>query len=118
VEGALKTISPDPYFHPEINSSPPTLLLLCHIVGGRVASPPTFTSQAVEEVLETMEPVFEKHPEMVEVMERLVEPERMIAFRVAWVDDDGKQQVRPRVGTRFRVRVRRRVSRCAALRST
>ena len=50
-------------------------------------------SQAVEEVLETMEPVFEKHPEMVEVMERLVEPERMIAFRVAWVDDDGKQQV-------------------------
>ena len=41
-----------------------------------------------------MEPVFEKHPEMIEVMERLVEPERMIAFRVAWVDDAGKQQVR------------------------
>ena len=40
-----------------------------------------------------MEPVFAKHPEMVEVMERLVEPERMIAFRVAWVDDSGKQQV-------------------------
>ena len=40
-----------------------------------------------------MEPVFAKHPEMIEVMERLVEPERMIAFRVAWVDDKGKQQV-------------------------
>jgi hypothetical protein len=40
-----------------------------------------------------MEPVFAKHPEMIAVMERLVEPERMLAFRVAWVDDSGKQQV-------------------------
>ncbi len=60
---------------------------------------PLSCCQAVEEVLETMEPVFEKHPEMVEVMERLVEPERMIAFRVAWVDDGSKQQAR--VGVRF-----------------
>lgn len=51
--------------------------------------------QAVEEVLSTMEPVFAKHPELIPVMERLVEPERMIAFRVAWVDDKGKQQARP-----------------------
>ena len=50
--------------------------------------------QAVEEVLATMEPVFAKHPEMIDVMERLVEPERMVAFRVAWVDDKGKQQAR------------------------
>lgn len=50
--------------------------------------------QAVEEVLATMEPVFAKHPEMIDVVERLVEPERMIAFRVAWVDDAGKQHVR------------------------
>ena len=42
-----------------------------------------------------MEPVFAKHPELIPVMERLVEPERMIAFRVAWVDDKGKQQARP-----------------------
>lgn len=49
--------------------------------------------QAVEEVLSTMEPVFAKHPELISVMERLVEPERMLQFRVAWVDDKGTQQV-------------------------
>lgn len=41
-----------------------------------------------------MEPVFAKHPELIPVMERLVEPERMLQFRVAWVDDKGTQQVR------------------------
>ena len=51
--------------------------------------------QAVYEVLESLEPVIEKHPEFVEkgVMERLVEPERIIKFRVPWVDDNGKVQV-------------------------
>ena len=55
---------------------------------------PPSVRQAVEEVLATMEPVFAKHPEMIDVVERLVEPERMIAFRVAWIDDAGKQHVR------------------------
>ena len=47
--------------------------------------------QAVWEVLETLEPVFEKHPEYVEakILDRLVEPERTISFRVPWVDDNG-----------------------------
>ncbi len=47
--------------------------------------------QAVEEVLDTISPVMEKHPEFVEagVVERLVEPERQIIFRVPWVDDQG-----------------------------
>lgn len=49
--------------------------------------------QAVEEVLGTLEPVFKKNPEYVEIMERLLEPERMVLFRVPWVDKDGVQQV-------------------------
>ncbi|MDF2548707.1 MAG: NADP-specific glutamate dehydrogenase [Anaerosolibacter sp.] len=51
--------------------------------------------QAVEEVLLSLEPVIEKHPEFVEagILERMVEPERQIIFRVPWVDDQGKVQV-------------------------
>ena len=51
--------------------------------------------QAVTEVLMTLEPVVEKRPDLVEagVLERLVEPERQIIFRVPWVDDSGKVQV-------------------------
>ena len=51
--------------------------------------------QAVEEVLESLEPVMEKHPEYeaAGLMERIVEPERVISFRVPWVDDNGKTQV-------------------------
>ncbi|MFH2035426.1 MAG: NADP-specific glutamate dehydrogenase, partial [Candidatus Zixiibacteriota bacterium] len=51
--------------------------------------------QAVEEVLESLEPVIEKHPEYVEakILERIVEPERVLMFRVPWVDDAGKVQV-------------------------
>lgn len=49
--------------------------------------------QAADEVLASLEPVFERDPRYVEVMERLVEPERVISFRVAWLDDKGKQRV-------------------------
>lgn len=51
--------------------------------------------QAVQEVLESLEPVVAKHPEYVEyaVLERLVEPERQVVFRVPWVDDKGNVQV-------------------------
>ena len=51
--------------------------------------------QAVTEVLESLEPVAKAHPEWVEagIFDRIVEPERQIAFRVAWVDDNGKVQV-------------------------
>ena len=51
--------------------------------------------QAVTEVLETLEPVVERRPDLVEagVIDRLVEPERQIIFRVPWVDDNGKVQV-------------------------
>ena len=51
--------------------------------------------QAVREVFESLEPVVEKHPEYEKagVLERLVEPERVVKFRVAWTDDEGKVQV-------------------------
>ncbi|ORX64790.1 NADP-specific glutamate dehydrogenase [Linderina pennispora] len=49
--------------------------------------------QAVEEVFESLAPVFEKDPQYLEAFERLVEPERQIVFRVPWIDDAGKQQV-------------------------
>ena len=51
--------------------------------------------QTVEEVLESIAPVLEAHPEYVEagLVERLIEPERGISFRVPWVDDEGKVQV-------------------------
>ena len=51
--------------------------------------------QAVWEVLESLAPVLDLHPEYREyrVLERLVEPERMIIFRVPWTDDLGRVQV-------------------------
>ena len=51
--------------------------------------------QAVLEVLESLEPVIEKHPEFVSagILQRIVEPERQIIFRVPWVDDNGQVQV-------------------------
>ena len=60
----------------------------------RNPSEPEF-HQAVKEVLESLEPVIEKSPEYVKsgVLERMVEPERIIKFRVPWVDDNGNVQV-------------------------
>ena len=51
--------------------------------------------QAVGEVLESLEPVVERRPDIVEagIIDRIVEPERQIIFRVPWVDDSGKVRV-------------------------
>ena len=51
--------------------------------------------QAVLEVLEGLEPMVERHPEMEKagLLERFVEPERVVTFRVPWTDDNGKVQV-------------------------
>lgn len=51
--------------------------------------------QAVEEVLDSLKPVFEKEPifEKNKILERITEPERVIIFRVPWVDDNGEIQV-------------------------
>ena len=60
----------------------------------RYADQPKFL-QAATEVLETIEPALEAHPEFEEaaLLERLVEPERTVMFRVPWTDDSGKVQV-------------------------
>lgn len=57
--------------------------------------------QAVQEVLGTIEPVVEKMPELEKnaILERIVEPERVIMFRVPWTDDQGK----PHINRGFRV---------------
>ena len=51
--------------------------------------------QSVEEVVESLAPVLEARPEYQKhgILERIVEPERQIAFRVAWQDDQGQVQV-------------------------
>ena len=51
--------------------------------------------QTIEEVLHSLEPVLVKHPEYIKqnILERIVEPERQIMFRVPWVDDNGNVQV-------------------------
>ena len=51
--------------------------------------------QAVREVLESLEPVIEADPSLIEkgVIDSIVEPERIIKFRVPWVDDNGKVQI-------------------------
>ncbi|EHJ55724.1 hypothetical protein HMPREF9318_00253 [Streptococcus urinalis FB127-CNA-2] len=51
--------------------------------------------QAVQEVFDSLIPVFDKYPQYIEenLLERLVEPERIVTFRVPWVDDQGNVQV-------------------------
>ena len=51
--------------------------------------------QAAYEVLTTLKPVIEKHPEFKinALLERITEPERLISFRVSWLDDNGQVQV-------------------------
>ncbi len=60
----------------------------------RDAQEPEFI-QAVEEVFHSIEPVIEKRPDYIaaRILDRLVEPERTIMFRVPWVDDEGNIQV-------------------------
>ncbi|RED66303.1 NADP-specific glutamate dehydrogenase [Cohnella lupini] len=51
--------------------------------------------QAIKEILDSLTPVFAKHPKYMNhgILERIVEPERVVSFRVPWVDDSGKPQV-------------------------
>ena len=67
---------------------------LLETVKKRNSGEPEFI-QAVTEVFESLEPVVEKRPDLVEagVFDRIVEPERQLMFRVPWVDDKGKVQV-------------------------
>ena len=78
----------------------PALAPLYNTVLQRNAGEPEF-HQAVHEVLTSLAPVVDKHPEYAEasIIERLCEPERQIIFRIPWVDDHG----RVRINRGFRV---------------
>ncbi|MGX1701876.1 NADP-specific glutamate dehydrogenase [Microbacterium sp. NPDC055357] len=73
---------------------PPAVTEVFDTVQARNPHEPEFL-QAVHEVLESIGPVLEEHPEFVDggIVERLVEPERQILFRVPWVDDGGRLRV-------------------------
>ncbi len=70
------------------------LNVLYETVKKRNPNDPEFL-QAVEEVFESLQVIAEKKPELLDdgVLERMVEPDRQIMFRVPWVDDQGKTQV-------------------------
>lgn len=74
----------------------PTEYIECVIENVKKKNPgePEFI-QAVEEVLPTLKPIIEKNPEYItkNILERFVEPERQIMFKVTWTDDQGKVQV-------------------------
>src|SRR5271157_5520923 len=65
-----------------------------NIVRAKNPAEPEF-HQAVQEVLESLGPALSKHPEYqkAKILERLIEPERVIMFRVPWIDDQGNVQV-------------------------
>lgn len=65
-----------------------------NLIENRNSNEPEFL-QAVYEVLTTLKPVIDKHPDFEKkaLLERLTEPERLITFRVPWVDDNGQVQV-------------------------
>jgi glutamate dehydrogenase (NADP+) len=73
---------------------PPFVTELMDNVKAKNPSEPEF-HQAVQEVVDSLVPVIEKHPEYrsARILERMVEPERVIMFRVPWVDVQGKVQV-------------------------
>ena len=55
--------------------------------------------QTVEEVLSSISPIMDAHPEYekVDLLKRMVEPERMFTFRVCWMDDNGELSYQPRL---------------------
>jgi glutamate dehydrogenase (NADP+) len=80
----------------------PAITRTLEVVERRNHNEPVFL-QAVHEVLETLSPVVEEHPEIekLNLLERLCEPERQIIFRVVWKDDDGNVQVNRGFRTEF-----------------
>lgn len=84
------TVTLAPTFHPLGDAVQP----IFDVVKARNPHEPEF-HQAVHEVLHSITPVLNAHPEFVEqgVLERLVEPERQVMFRVPWTDAEGRLQV-------------------------
>ncbi|NPV90542.1 MAG: NADP-specific glutamate dehydrogenase [Firmicutes bacterium] len=71
-----------------------TIARVLEEVAEKNSNEPEF-SQAVFEVMESLEPVIERHPDFAEegILDRIVEPERQIIFRVPWLDDQNQVQV-------------------------
>lgn len=70
----------------------PELQAIFDSVKARDPDQPEFL-QAVEEVIESLEPLFEKHPKYLKVLQAVIEPERAIQFRVPWLDDNNQMQI-------------------------
>lgn len=70
----------------------PELQAVFDAVKARDPDQPEFL-QAVEEVIESLEPLFEKYPKYLKVLPSVIEPERAIQFRVSWMDDNNVMQV-------------------------
>jgi len=70
----------------------PELQAIFDAVKARDPDQPEFL-QAVEEVIESLEPLFEKYPKYLKVLPSLIEPERAIQFRVPWLDDNNVMQI-------------------------
>src|SRR5437773_10117454 len=89
--------APDSFFHNMANKSSNSMVLIEEVletVKKRNPNEPEFL-QAVTEVLESIRPVIQRSKKCrdAKILERLVEPERMIQFRVPWIDDNGQIQV-------------------------
>ncbi len=84
-------VSTAPFWSPVKTPSAEQFL---HTVAERNPGQPEFL-QAVTEVMESLWPFIAEHPKYAEhsLLERLVEPERVVMFRVSWVDDHGTVRV-------------------------
>ncbi|MGZ4731983.1 MAG: Glu/Leu/Phe/Val dehydrogenase dimerization domain-containing protein, partial [Terriglobales bacterium] len=87
-------MSTDTLIRPEIKTSGGYIEDIMTIVKSKNPAEPEF-HQAVQEVLESLRVVLQRHPEYREsrILERMIEPERVIMFRVPWFDDAGNIQV-------------------------
>lgn len=85
-----------------MNSLPPVLTKVIEVVRNRNPGEPEFL-QAVQEVFESLAIVIDQCPEYAErgILERIVEPERQIIFRVPWVDDNGRVRVNRGIRIQF-----------------
>ena len=86
---SVRTVSP-----PKAMSARDYVAAVLDLVRAKNPAEPEF-HQAVQEVFESLIPVLERHPEYRanKILERMVEPERVIMFRVPWTDDRGEVQV-------------------------
>jgi glutamate dehydrogenase (NADP+) len=91
---------------PKGNAAADYINQVLNLVKSKNPAEPEF-HQAVLEVLESLRPVLERHPEYREakILERITEPERVVMFRVPWFDDKGKGNGNVQVNRGFRIQM-------------